>query len=87
MTSEQRTLGEYIVFSKQKLGAGSFAKVLRGYHKDSGLKVAVKKISTSNLPTKLLNSIESEIATLKSVKHPNILQLLDVYKVSLKNKF
>jgi len=77
---KEKSLGEYIVHSKQKLGAGSFAKVLRGYHKDTGTKVAVKKIATTNLPTKLMNSIESEITTLKSVKHPNILQLFDVYK-------
>eukprot|EP01080_Neovahlkampfia_damariscottae_P005535 gene5535-9357_t len=76
----ERTLGEYIVLSKDKLGAGSFAKVLRGYHKETKQQVAVKKISIQNLDPKLLNSIESEILTLKTVKHPNILHLMDVYR-------
>ena len=84
--SKEKTLGEYIVLSKEKLGSGSFAKVLRGYHKETKQQVAVKKISIQNLEPKVLNSIESEIMTLKTVNHPNILQLHDVYRVTKKKK-
>lgn len=60
------------------IGAGSFAKVFRGQHRASGTVVAVKAITRARLNRKLMDNLESEIAILKTVKHPNIVALHDI---------
>jgi len=60
------------------LGTGAFSKVYRAVNATSGEAVAVKSI-----PKKLIrgkeDSINNEIAVLRCLQHPNIVQLLEIY--------
>ncbi|RKP09397.1 kinase-like domain-containing protein, partial [Thamnocephalis sphaerospora] len=73
-----QTVGEYIV--GREIGRGSFATVFKGQHRTTGLRVAVKSVSRSKLTKKLLENLESEIKILKSVRHDNVVHLLDCQK-------
>jgi serine/threonine-protein kinase ULK2 len=66
---------------RQEIGRGAYATVYRGYNVKTGQEVAVKEINTSNLSTKLKQSLQSEITVLRRVKHENIVQLYDVLEV------
>lgn len=58
------------------LGKGSYSTVKRAYHIETRNEVAVKILSPKNKSD--LEDIDREIAILKLLKHPNIIQLLDV---------
>ncbi|WFD04234.1 mitogen-activated protein kinase kinase kinase [Malassezia obtusa] len=68
------------------IGAGSFGKVFLGMNAKTGLLMAVKQVE---LPTSddtntqrrkyMIESLESEIALLKTIEHPNIVHYLDSY--------
>ena len=79
--SQEKYLGDYILQNK-KLGSGSYAEVYLGYRKKDQLPVAIKVISKDKLNKKLLQNLETEIETLKSISHPNIIKLFDVYRVT-----
>lgn len=59
-----------------ELGRGHFAKVYRGKHKASGVKVAAKRILRSGSKTETLHN---EIKALARLSHPNIVRLYDVF--------
>ncbi|KAH7822669.1 putative CAMK/CAMK1 protein kinase [Monocercomonoides exilis] len=64
------------------LGEGHFAKVRKARHKASGKYVAIKFIDKRQIisdPHQLI-SLFSEINIMKSLKHPHIIRLLDVYE-------
>jgi serine/threonine protein kinase len=61
---------------KGELGHGHFAKVYRGRHKDSHIKVAAKRIVRSGSKTETLHN---EIKALARLSHPNIVKLYDVF--------
>ncbi|KAA0160802.1 hypothetical protein FNF27_04475 [Cafeteria roenbergensis] len=69
-------LGEYDMVAK--LGAGSFAQVFRAVHRTKGTVRAVKAIQLERLSPKLLKGLEAEITILREVRHPNIIELVDV---------
>ena len=52
-------------------------KVKLGFHKDSGMKVAIKIIKKELLEQKplLKKQVEREIAVLKLLRHPNVVKL------------
>ncbi|WFC96323.1 mitogen-activated protein kinase kinase kinase [Malassezia brasiliensis] len=68
------------------IGAGSFGKVFLGMNAKTGLLMAVKQVE---LPTSdeaatqrrryMIESLEAEIALLKTIEHPNIVHYLDSY--------
>ena len=68
------------------IGAGSFGKVFLGMNAKTGLLMAVKQVE---LPTSdeaatqrrryMIESLEAEIALLKTIQHPNIVHYLDSY--------
>ncbi|CAM6076423.1 unnamed protein product [Sphagnum tenellum] len=61
------------------LGEGTFAKVKHGKNKETGEIVAIKVIDKEKiLKHKMVDQIKREISTMKMVKHPNIVQLLEV---------
>ncbi|CAI2364292.1 unnamed protein product [Moneuplotes crassus] len=62
------------------LGEGSFGVVRRGADKDTGEIRAIKSIKKSRIrsKTRLLN----ELSTLKTLDHPNIVKLFEVYEDS-----
>ena len=73
-----RTVGDFIF--KEKLGSGSFADVYRAVHKITGREVAVKAIALSKMNEKLEKNLESEIAILQKIEHPNVVSLIGLQK-------
>lgn len=75
-----------------EIGKGSFAIVHRGYAEGdrshagvsasspSRRDVAIKIVVRRKLTQKLSDNLESEIAILKAVRHPNIVELIDCLK-------
>lgn len=78
----------------EEIGKGSFAVVHRGTVDKASLKedpstsgrrnarrdVAIKIVTRRKLTQKLLDNLEGEIAILKTVSHPNIVELIDCLK-------
>ena len=63
---------------KVELGAGGFGKVDLAVNKITGEKVAIKTTYAHNVDSaKDLDGLYSEIQTLKSLKHPNIVTVLN----------
>ncbi|KDD73303.1 protein kinase [Helicosporidium sp. ATCC 50920] len=60
------------------LGVGSFAVVWRARHRVTGQEAAIKEIQLSKLNSKLRQSLESEVSIMQRIRHPNIVQLLEV---------
>jgi len=75
--AEVRKLGPYLV--KETLGEGGFSKVKLGVHEKTGEKVALKILKSKGKMSKSgIKQVESEIAAMTRLKHPNILQLKEV---------
>ncbi|CAH1761080.1 12471_t:CDS:2 [Entrophospora sp. SA101] len=71
--------GSYLLL--QTLGEGEFGKVKLGVHVDTGEEVAIKLIRKESVDTpSRLTKIEREIGVLRSVMHPNIVKLYDVFE-------
>lgn len=78
--SALQRVGKYQV--TERIGRGSFAKVSRGIHVDTGQQVAIKCINMEiiNANAKHRANMDSEIAILKRLNHPHIVRLFDVHK-------
>lgn len=63
-------VGEYVL--ERVLGSGSFAKVYRARHKETGETYACKVIQLQSIDAKTRKTIESEVTVLKEIRHPNI---------------
>lgn len=74
MPTRPRIIGDFII--EEEVGRGSFATVYKGFHKHTGLNVAVKVIQREKLNHKLLQNLEAEINLLKECNHENIVKLL-----------
>lgn len=64
--------------SDKTLGTGAFSEVVQAFDRTCGACVAVKIINRNGLRGKE-ESLENEIQVLRRLRHPNIVQLLDVY--------
>ncbi|GFQ74667.1 cyclin-dependent kinase 1, partial [Trichonephila clavata] len=62
----------------EKIGEGTYGVVYKGKHKKTGRIVALKKIRIENEDEGVPSTALREISTLKELKHPNIVGLLDV---------
>ena len=62
------------------IAEGSFGKVFKGYHRDSGRIVAVKQISKSKMEENELEVQTNEIELLKVIDHPNVVQMIDYFE-------
>jgi Protein kinase domain/C2 domain len=60
------------------LGRGAFSEVKLGKRKTDGLQCAIKCISKKQVDEKELTLLEREIDIMKKLKHPHIIQLLQV---------
>ena len=63
---------------KETIGTGSFATVKLAVHKKTGAKVAVKVIDKTGLKD-LEENLQNEIDILKSIDHPNIVALKEIF--------
>ncbi|MDP2436147.1 MAG: protein kinase, partial [archaeon] len=61
------------------LGEGAFAKVYRGRHLKTGEEVAIKVIEKANVGNEV-GSLTAEVNILKSVQHPSIIRLKNLYE-------
>mmetsp|Transcript_3864 Transcript_3864/g.9453 ORF Transcript_3864/g.9453 Transcript_3864/m.9453 type:complete len:549 (-) Transcript_3864:106-1752(-) len=67
--------------SKDVLGAGAFAKVYAGTSLASGEKVAIKVIDKKIVGKEVTpRALQTEVAVLKGVQHPYVIQLRGVYE-------
>ena len=62
------------------IAEGSFGKVFKGYHRDTGRMVAVKQISKAKMEERELEVQTNEIELLKVIDHPNVVQLIDYFE-------
>ncbi|PRP89366.1 putative 5-amp-activated protein kinase [Planoprotostelium fungivorum] len=77
----EKRVGSYIV--GETLGEGSFAKVKKGTHEDSGKKVALKFITHDADPqSDTVIRLRREITIQKSLHHPHIARLLEVIEIA-----
>lgn len=63
----------------EKIGEGSFGKVYKATHKQTGLERAIKIIKKKKIGSSIKQTI-SEIENLKKVDHPNIVKLYEIYE-------
>ncbi len=75
---DESRIGDFVV--ENEIGKGSFAVVHRGYRVQPREPVAVKIVTRKKLTPKLLDNLEGEIAILKAIHHPNIVELKDCLK-------
>ncbi|KAJ1801399.1 TFIIH complex serine/threonine-protein kinase subunit kin28 [Coemansia sp. RSA 2399] len=86
MDESQAILGEEInketesLYKKEKkLGEGTYAVVYMGHHIKTQRKVAIKKIKLGNARSGLDMSAIREVKALRELRHPNIIELIDVF--------
>eukprot|EP00331_Platyophrya_macrostoma_P013003 CAMPEP_0176418970 /NCGR_PEP_ID=MMETSP0127-20121128/7781_1 /TAXON_ID=938130 /ORGANISM="Platyophrya macrostoma, Strain WH" /LENGTH=491 /DNA_ID=CAMNT_0017799383 /DNA_START=45 /DNA_END=1520 /DNA_ORIENTATION=+ len=66
---------DYLI--EKQLGSGAYGIVYGGTHKKTGEKRAIKAINKEKVEDK--EAFENEISILKSLDHPNILKLFEIY--------
>ncbi len=75
-----KKIENYIFNLKEKIGEGSFSRVYKGTNIHNQSTVAVKKVRVSDVKSKIARRLlECEVNILKEVKHPNIIQCLDIH--------
>ena len=75
---DESRIGDFIV--ENEIGKGSFAVVHKGYRIQPREPVAIKIVIRKKLTPKLLDNLEGEIAILKAIHHPNIVELKECLK-------
>jgi calcium-dependent protein kinase len=69
----------YEVHGSSKLGKGSYGSVYLATHRVTGDERAVKVMNVDRITSYYLRKLHTEIAILKSLDHPNIIKLQDVF--------
>jgi len=64
----------------RQLGSGAFSVVKEGVHKKDASKVAIKVIQKTTVAGEDIKLLRREITNLKTLDHPNILKLYEVYE-------
>lgn len=63
------------------IGKGAFGKVLKARSvTDKSFRVAIKVLNKSNMSTKDIKELGSEVQILNSLDHPNIVKYYEVYE-------
>ena len=62
------------------IGKGSFGTVKRAKHRETGIRYAVKVMSKRKMSADDRNSLMQEIDIMKTIDHPNIIRMLDLYE-------
>ena len=71
-----RVVSSYLMI--RRVGHGTYGAVYRGYDLERRRDVALKKIKLQKMDDDTLRFICREIIALRSLKHPNVVELLDV---------
>lgn len=69
----------YQIHGNEKLGKGSYGSVYLATHRRSGDNRAIKVMNVDNVTSYYLRKLHTEISVLKSIDHPNIIKLHEVY--------
>ena len=78
MNTKSRSIGDYIL--QKSIGEGTFGKVKLGIHTLTGEKVAVKILEKKRIVDVAdVERVSREIHILKLIRHPNIIQLYEVF--------
>ena len=62
------------------IGRGTFATVKRCKNRATGVRYAVKILTKKKMSEEDMSNMQVEIDILKSLDHPNIVQLIDVFE-------
>ena len=78
MTTEPNSLewNNYII-NRKSIGKGSYSKVYQGYHKETKVEIAMKKILFNKLQSNVKDKVISEINILQKMNHINIMKLYE----------
>jgi len=71
-------IGKYIL--TEVIGKGSFSLVYKANHVETNEIFAIKVVSTKNLSTKIIDSLENEIKIMLKINHDNIVKLHETIK-------
>lgn len=71
--------GTYVLNGANKLGKGSYGSVYLATHRQTGDMRAVKVMNVDKVTSYYLRKLHTEISILKSLDHPNIVKLQDVF--------
>lgn len=69
----------YEIHGSEKLGKGSYGSVYLSTHRRSRDNRAIKVMNVENVTSYYLRKLHTEISVLKSIDHPNIIQLNEVF--------
>lgn len=64
--------------NKKPIGQGAFGTVFKAHEKNTGLVRAIKRVMNENI--KNYDGFMNEVAALKTLDHPNIIKLFEVYE-------
>lgn len=77
---KERDIGDYTI--SKTIGEGTFGKVKLGFHKMTGEKVAIKILEKNRIiDVADIERVSREIHILKLIRHPNIIQLYEVFDI------
>lgn len=62
------------------IGKGSFATVKKAKHRETQVRYAVKVLSKKKMSDEDKIAMQTEIEILKSVDHPNVVKMIDVFE-------
>ena len=65
------------IIQKKSIGRGSFSKVYYGYHKETKIEIALKKILFTALQSTIKDKVISEINILQKMNHLHIIKLYE----------
>ena len=65
------------IIEKKAIGRGSFSKVYYGYHKDTKVEIALKRILFTALQNSIKDKVISEINILQKMNHLHIIKLYE----------
>jgi len=70
---------KYHLYEKKLLGSGTYGSVYLATHHMTGIQRAVKVLDIERITSYNLRKIHNEIMILRSLDHPNIIKLHDVF--------
>jgi calcium-dependent protein kinase len=78
ITNQQGDIYDHYEFSSKPLGEGAFGVVYLGTDKETGAKRAIKVIEKAKI--KNIQRFHNEVNALKTLDHPHIIKLFEIYK-------